>query len=96
MVCEAEELPEEELAEARRELHVRKQAYEQDLERRRQELDADIARRLAAHQAEDERYEVQREERRRAALKGDEADTPEEHHVELTAAAEKPSREVFA
>ena len=97
MVCEADELPEEELAEARRELHVGKQAYEQDLERRRQELDADIARRLAAHQAEDEqRDEVQREERRRALLKGDEADTPEEHHVELTAAAEKPSREVIA
>ena len=66
MACEADELPEEEFAEARRELHVRREAYEQDLERRRQELDADMARRLAAHQ------------------------------VAFTAAAEKPSREVFA
>ena len=95
-VCEADKLPEEELAEAKRELHVRKQARAQALEQERQEIDADMARRHAAMQAEEEHYRVQREERRRALLKGDEADTPEEHHVELTAAAEKPSREVIA
>ena len=93
-VCEADRLPEEELAEAKQELHIRKQARAQALEQERQELDADMARRHAAMQAEEEHYRVQREERRRAVLKGDETDIPEEHHVELTAAAEKPSREV--
>ena len=66
MAYEADELPEEEVAEARRELHIRRQAYDQDLDRRNKEIDAGMSRRLAAHEAE------------------------------FTAAAEKPSREVFA
>ena len=62
--CEAWELPEEEVAEARQELCIRKQAFEQDIEK---ELNEEMARRRAARQAEDERYEVQRKERHRAA-----------------------------
>ena len=38
-VCEADKLPEEELAEAKRELHVRKQARAQALEQERQDID---------------------------------------------------------
>ena len=64
--CEAW-LPEEEVAEARQELCIRRQAYDQDIDRQNKEFDEDIARRLAARQAEDERYEVQRKEECRAA-----------------------------
>ena len=44
-VCEADKLPEEELAEAKQELHIRKQARAQAIEQERQEIDADAARR---------------------------------------------------
>ena len=85
-ICEKlEGLSKEELAHAKQELRAREQALEQEVRDR----EADMERRRAAYLADMARCVA-------LQLKGDEADTPEEHRVEPTAAAKGPSREAIA